>query len=227
MCRLEAKFAQADEIDVVERSFRIVRHKREKYRCRCGAAIETALGPDKLIAGGRYSIDFAVDVAIAKFADHRVPRRHAQPPRGRRSRSCCMEDEEGPSGSGCRPPTCDRRVVTKTASGDAGLTYLGEVSCDDSSPIRVISTQRVPFAEEKGNHFEPDGNDSVERPPGHFGKACAEGSPYISGTALPASPGIEGTGNFGKALGTGTGLFGKGSSAKGSPDISGTVRGPR
>ncbi len=37
---------------------------------RCGAAIETALGPDKLVAGGRYSIDFAVDVAITKFADH-------------------------------------------------------------------------------------------------------------------------------------------------------------
>ncbi len=55
---------------MVERSFRIVRHKRQKYRCRCGAGIETALGPEKLIAGGRYSIDFAVDVAIAKFADH-------------------------------------------------------------------------------------------------------------------------------------------------------------
>ncbi len=55
---------------MVERSFRIVRHKRQKYRCRCGAGIETALGPDKLVPGGRYSIDFAVDVAIAKFTDH-------------------------------------------------------------------------------------------------------------------------------------------------------------
>jgi transposase len=64
------QFEEADEIDVVERSFRVVRHKRQKYRCRCGAGIETALGPDKLVAGGRYSIDFAVDVAIAKFADH-------------------------------------------------------------------------------------------------------------------------------------------------------------
>ena len=41
---------------------KVVRHKRQKYRCRCGAGIETALGPDKLVAGGRYSIDFAVDV---------------------------------------------------------------------------------------------------------------------------------------------------------------------
>ncbi len=31
------QFEEADEIDVVERSFRVVRHKRQKYRCRCGA----------------------------------------------------------------------------------------------------------------------------------------------------------------------------------------------
>ena len=67
---IAGQFEEADEIDVVERSFRVVRHKRQKYRCRCGAGIETALGPDKLVPGGRYSIDFAVDVAIAKFADH-------------------------------------------------------------------------------------------------------------------------------------------------------------
>jgi transposase len=67
---MAGQFEEADEIDVVERSFRIVRHKRQKCRCRCGAGIETAVGPDKLVPGGRYSIDFAVDVAIAKFADH-------------------------------------------------------------------------------------------------------------------------------------------------------------
>jgi transposase len=67
---MTGQFEEADEIDVVQRSFQIVRHKRQKYRCRCGAGIETALGPDKLVVGGRYSIDFAVDVAIAKFTDH-------------------------------------------------------------------------------------------------------------------------------------------------------------
>ena len=64
------QFEQAEEIDVVERSFRIVRHKRQKYRCGCGECVETALGPDKLIAGGRYSVDFAIEVAVAKYADH-------------------------------------------------------------------------------------------------------------------------------------------------------------
>ena len=48
----------------------VVRHKRKKYRCSCGGCVETAPGPDKLIPGGRYSIDFAVSVAIAKYTDH-------------------------------------------------------------------------------------------------------------------------------------------------------------
>lgn len=61
---------EAEEIDVVERSFRLVRHRRQKYRCGCGSCVETALGPAKLIAGGRYSVGFAVEVAIAKYADH-------------------------------------------------------------------------------------------------------------------------------------------------------------
>ena len=50
--RWTGRFEEADEIDVVERSFRIVRHKRQKYRCRCGAGIETALGP-RQARGGR------------------------------------------------------------------------------------------------------------------------------------------------------------------------------
>jgi transposase len=64
------QYEDAEEIDVVERSFRIVRHRRQKYRCRCGACIVTAPGPAKLIAGGRYSVDFAVAVAVAKYLDH-------------------------------------------------------------------------------------------------------------------------------------------------------------
>ena len=33
--------------------------KRQKYRCTCGACIETAPAPLKLIKGGRYSVGFA------------------------------------------------------------------------------------------------------------------------------------------------------------------------
>jgi transposase len=61
---------ESEEIDVVAASYRVVRHRRKKYRCACGGCVETALGPPKLIAGGRYSIDFAVSVAVAKYLDH-------------------------------------------------------------------------------------------------------------------------------------------------------------
>jgi len=64
------QFEDADEVDVVERSFRIVRHRRQKYRCGCGGCVETAYGPDKLLAGGRYSVDFAVMVTLDKYLEH-------------------------------------------------------------------------------------------------------------------------------------------------------------
>jgi transposase len=64
------QFETSEEIDVVERSFRLVRHQRQKYTCQCGECIETALGPRKLVPGGRYSVDVALSVAVAKYADH-------------------------------------------------------------------------------------------------------------------------------------------------------------
>jgi transposase len=64
------QYEEADEIDVVERRFQIVRHRRQKYRCGCGGCVITAPGPAKLVAGGRYSVDFAVAVAVAKYLDH-------------------------------------------------------------------------------------------------------------------------------------------------------------
>lgn len=59
-----------EEITVVERSFRLVRHRRQKYRCRCNGSVVTAAGPARLIPGGRYSPEFAVEVAISKYLDH-------------------------------------------------------------------------------------------------------------------------------------------------------------
>lgn len=59
-----------EEITVVERSFQLVRHRRQKYRCQCNASVVTAPGPARLIPGGRYSAEFAVEVAIDKYLDH-------------------------------------------------------------------------------------------------------------------------------------------------------------
>lgn len=70
LTEMAGQYEESEEVDVVERSFRIVRHRRQKYRCRCGGCVETALGAPKLQPGGRYSVDFAVAVAVAKYADH-------------------------------------------------------------------------------------------------------------------------------------------------------------
>jgi transposase len=66
----EGQFEESEEVEVYERQFFLAKHKRKKYRCKCGQCIETAPGPMKLIPGGRYSIDFAIDVAVGKYADH-------------------------------------------------------------------------------------------------------------------------------------------------------------
>jgi transposase len=66
----EGQSEDSEEVDIIERRFVIKRHRRKKYRCQCGACIETAQSPQKLTPGGRYSIDFALEVAVAKYLDH-------------------------------------------------------------------------------------------------------------------------------------------------------------
>lgn len=64
------QYEESEEVTVVERSFTLVKHKRKKYRCSCNANVQTAPGPLKLKAGSRYSVEFAVEVAVAKYQDH-------------------------------------------------------------------------------------------------------------------------------------------------------------
>ena len=67
---MKGQFEESEIVDVVERSFRIVREKRQKYVCSCGECVETALGGEKPVVGGRYSLAFAAAVAADKFEDH-------------------------------------------------------------------------------------------------------------------------------------------------------------
>ena len=70
-------------IDVIEVSYRLVQVKQQKYVCRCGGCVETAPGPERATPGSRYSLRFAVKVALDKYLDHlplarqeRILRRH-------------------------------------------------------------------------------------------------------------------------------------------------------
>jgi transposase len=70
LAEMKGCFEQSEEVDVVERRFVLKRHRRQKYRCACNACVETAPGPERLVEGGRYSLDFAVEVVVAKYLDH-------------------------------------------------------------------------------------------------------------------------------------------------------------
>jgi transposase len=71
---VETAATEDDEIIVVvERQFKVKRLKKVKYLCTCGCTDElakTAPGPAKVVSGGRYSVLFAVLVAVAKYAEH-------------------------------------------------------------------------------------------------------------------------------------------------------------
>ena len=67
---MEGQFEESEVVDVVERSFHIVKEKRQKYVCQCGECVETAIGSTKPISGGRYSLRFAAMVASEKYEDH-------------------------------------------------------------------------------------------------------------------------------------------------------------
>jgi transposase len=70
LAEMVGQFEESEEVTVVERQFVLVAHCRQKYRCRCNGAVVTAPTPPRLIPGGRYSLEFAVEVATAKYADH-------------------------------------------------------------------------------------------------------------------------------------------------------------
>lgn len=69
------QFEESDEVTVLERRFVVVRHRRQKYRCRCNGHVETAAAPPRLATreearGHHYAPEFAVEVAIQKYLDH-------------------------------------------------------------------------------------------------------------------------------------------------------------
>lgn len=74
----EGQSEDSEEIESIQRCFIRVKHRRLKYRCRCGGCVETAPGPKKLIPGGRYAPSVAMGVAVDKYADHLPLERQAR-----------------------------------------------------------------------------------------------------------------------------------------------------
>jgi transposase len=70
MGEMKGQFEESEWVTVIHRQFRRERIRQQKYRCSCNANVVTAPGPDKLIAGGRYTVEFAAEVAVDKYTDH-------------------------------------------------------------------------------------------------------------------------------------------------------------
>ena len=66
----KGQFETSELINVVQRKFVIEKVQRHKYRCQCQSTIVCAPAPLKLVPGGRYSLEFAVEVAVDKYLDH-------------------------------------------------------------------------------------------------------------------------------------------------------------
>ncbi len=63
-------FDESSEFDVNQTYYILKRHKRKKYKCSQCDKITTAKGPDKLIPGGQFSAQMAVQVVCDKFEYH-------------------------------------------------------------------------------------------------------------------------------------------------------------
>jgi transposase len=69
---MTGQFEESEMVDVVDVQYRVVKVKRQKYVCRCGSCVETALGPQRAAPGSRYSLALAVKTAVDKYA-HQLP----------------------------------------------------------------------------------------------------------------------------------------------------------
>lgn len=67
---MAGQFEESELIDVIEARYELVQVKQQKYVCRCGGCVETALGPERATPGSRYSLAFAIKVVLDKWLDH-------------------------------------------------------------------------------------------------------------------------------------------------------------
>jgi transposase len=70
LSEMVGQLERSEMIDVVELKYQIVEVERQKYVCKCASIVETALGPERAIDGGRYSLRFAVKVVFDKYVAH-------------------------------------------------------------------------------------------------------------------------------------------------------------
>jgi transposase len=68
---MENQTEDSEFVTVTERTYHIVRQKRQKYCCKkCHGSIVTAPALPRIVPNGQFSDEVVIDVAVAKYADH-------------------------------------------------------------------------------------------------------------------------------------------------------------
>jgi transposase len=71
LAKMESQTEDSEFITVTERTYHIVRQKRQKYCCKkCHGSIYTTPLPPRVAPRSQFSDEVAIDVAISKYADH-------------------------------------------------------------------------------------------------------------------------------------------------------------
>jgi transposase len=70
LVEMTGQFEESELVDVVAISYHVKQVRRQKYACRCGGCIKTAPGPERAQAGGRYSLDVAIQIVLDKYLYH-------------------------------------------------------------------------------------------------------------------------------------------------------------
>jgi len=70
LVEMAGQFEESELVDVVAVSYHLKQVRRQKYVCRCGACVKTAPGPARAQDGGRYSLDFAIQIVLDKYLYH-------------------------------------------------------------------------------------------------------------------------------------------------------------
>lgn len=70
LAEMDGQFEESELVDVVAVSYHVKKVRRQKYVCRCGGCIKTAPGPERAQGGGRYSLDFVIQIIVDKYLHH-------------------------------------------------------------------------------------------------------------------------------------------------------------
>jgi transposase len=117
---MSGQFEESEVVTVVKRSFVVERQLRKKYRCRCKQNVVTAPGSTKLQRGGRYSVEFAVEVAVSKYLDHLPLERQVRMMQREGLEIDSQPDPVGPAERAGAAPGAGVRSLGGTGSGRSG-----------------------------------------------------------------------------------------------------------